>query len=317
MAMPEERVRQELPENRVNNSVRQPVNQSINDFRQTSRFSDYADNQRGKKNNQEKRKIFRLLFVVTVIITASIASVPVYRYFFLPFFVIKNISLNSDLPLPIDDQQFLQSLGVNADSVWFTVDTEQARLRLLDNPLIRQASVEKVFPDKLVITVQSRTALVAAIAEVDGRAEPLYFSDDGILFQIGSQPEVSVDVPLISGLSFGQIAPGIRLPDKIIDYLGSLMEFSANFPQYSALISEMRFIAIGSERYEVFFYFRDSHFAVRFGEHLEKDMFVRYLMAVSVINRQGIIDKVEEIDVRTEDVVYRLKSGGDSYEIAE
>ena len=174
--------------------------------------------------------------------------------------------------------------------------------RLEGYPVVREAIVEKVFPDTLRITVRGREPLAICIGTLGERTVPVAFDEHGVVFQIGGAVS-GLNMPVLSGLQFAPVM-GLELPAMLDPLLEDLQQLKTSSPELYRLVSEIKVMAISDTAYELMLY--PVGYAVRanIGDRLD-ETFLRYVfMVLDVLAQQGITDTVREIDLRTGRVVY-------------
>jgi cell division protein FtsQ len=107
-------------------------------------------------------------------------------------FPIATVSISGEEHL--SREEILATIGVTARSSLLFLDVADARARLLTNPWIAEATVQKLLPDRLVISISERAAF--ALWQKDGRV--------GVISVDGTVLEPSVlaryaDLPLVVG----------------------------------------------------------------------------------------------------------------------
>ena len=72
-------------------------------------------------------------------------------------------------------------------------------------------------------------------------------------------------------------------------------------------ISECRIIRKDNDDFEVLMYPQNYSIPVRVGSRIDKDLFTYILLVLDVARSQGMSDYLEELDFRTDEVVYRIR----------
>ena len=89
--------------------------------------------------------------------------------------------------------------------------------------------------------------------------------------------------------------------------LAQLKTLQDSEPGLYALISELRIVSRTPDRYELLLYPVHEPVRVRLGETLEPGAIRNALMVIDVFRRQGLADRIRELDLRTGEVVYTMK----------
>jgi len=193
---------------------------------------------------------------------------------------------------------------------YFRVDPREVERRLAACPPVAKAAVAKVFPDTLRISLLARRPLAALLARgADGRALPLVIDAEGVVFQVG--PEItSWDLPLLAGVEFAEVRPGLHLPPGLGPFLADLDRLAREEPALSRLVSEVRLVPVRGGRFELELFTVSHPVRLRLGERLKAESLRSALMVLDLLGRQGVLERVRELDLRTGEVVYRVKEEG-------
>ena len=225
-----------------------------------------------------------------------------------PRLLVRNVVLTSDLSL--SQATVLRAAGLEGAVEDFRVDPREVERRLEAFPPVDQASVSKSFPDTLRIRLVGRRPLAALLAsDSQGRALPLAIDREGVVFQVG--PELTVwDLPLLSGVEFAEVRAGLQLPAGLRPFLQDLDRLVSEEPALGRLISEVRLVPVRGERYELELFTVSHPVRLRLGERLTPESLRSALVVLDLLNAQGLLGRVRELDLRTGEVVYRVKEEG-------
>ena len=199
----------------------------------------------------------------------------------------------------------------------------QVEKRLETSPLVRRAQVQRVFPDTIRMTVWARQPAALVLAAMDGRSLPVLVDGDGVLYKVGtSGPEL--DLPVVSGLTAGDVALGSRLPRAYAALFADLRALREKAPALYGALSEVRVAPpmpgarAGSDPaagpsspqdLELLVYLTSTRVPIRARGSLDEG-FVKYaLMVVDLLSRQGVLKDIQELDFRNGDAVYRARGG--------
>ena len=247
----------------------------------------------------------RRILAPMVIVLAALALVElVVQVVLMPRMVVRNILVSSDLR--ISEQELLQIAGLTGRERYLSVDTAEIERRLEACPLVREATVQKVFPDTLRLAVTARKPLALALGRSGDRTVPVVFDEQGVVFQVGSSaPGGGVpDLPVISGLSFTP-ALGIAMPAMLRPLLQDLAELRQRSPELYRLISELKVSALNSVDFELEFYPLGHRIRVRLGNRIDETLLRYAFLVIDVLVRTRGAAEVAEIDLRNGEVVYR------------
>jgi cell division protein FtsQ len=223
----------------------------------------------------------------------------------MPFSVIE-ISGVPDL----DRALVLERAGIGPHSSYMTVDARGAELSLGAMYQIESARVTKQFPDTIRIALEGRKAVAMALAQVNGKLEPVLFDRNGVIFQIGNAgPEKSAGIeglPLISGLVFADLSLGTKLPAVFRRFLADLEKLSGAAPELLGTISEIQASRKAYDGLELALFPIHYPAKVLVGNELTADTIRYMLLLIDVFKKQGVM--TDEIDFRTGTASYKKEA---------
>jgi cell division protein FtsQ len=236
------------------------------------------------------------------------------RFIAEPLMQIRHVTVLSDVPLAED--QVLALSGIQAGEHWYTVGTAAIEKRLEASPLVRQARVERLFPDTVRLTVWGRQPVALLLAASGGRSVPVLVDGDGVIYKLGSA-RGDLDLPVISGITAGSLALGSRLPAAYLSLFADLRALKAKAPSLYAQLSEVRVVVPvsggatalpGGQDFDLLLYLSSSPVPALTRAALDDSVLKYTLMVVDLLSRQGILKDIQELDFRSGDVVYKLGS---------
>ena len=250
----------------------------------------------------------RLLSWLVAALALLAEGLLVFHLWLTPRLLLRNVVLSSDLPL--SQAEVLRAAGLEGAVEYFRVDPRAVAARLEAFPPVDQASVSKSFPDTLRIRLVGRRPLAALLAsDSQGRALPLAIDREGVVFQVG--PELTVwDLPLLSGVQFAEVRAGLQLPSSLRPLLGDLERLAGEEPALCRLISEIRLVPGRGDRFELELFTVSHPVRLRLGERLTPESLRSALVVLDLLNAQGLLGRVRELDLRTGEVVYRIDEEG-------
>jgi cell division protein FtsQ len=262
-----------------------------------------------REQTRSKPKASRFFIIAIIILSVVLVFELVFHLLVAPKMLVRNIQITSDSLLSLDDTSLLAIAELDKSIYYFDLETDAIATRLESYPLIKQARVEKAFPDTLKIYVTGRRplgiALAAAETTGEGRFTPVAFDDDGVIFQIGSSIE-NFDLPIISGLTFANVRLGQRIARPLTGFLSDLQRLRSAESELFNLISEVKFVKKNQTSFEVVLFLKDYPVRVLLGTTLDADLMKRIVLVLDVFSRKGF-DDIREIDFRTEEIVMRVK----------
>lgn len=252
----------------------------------------------------------RLLAIVIAVLALVLAGQLVFHLLIAPRLTLRNVVLRSDLSLTRDE--VLALAGLEQGARYFSVDPQEVARRLAGYPAVAKAEVRKVFPDTLRINLQARRALAFLLFQGrDGSSLPLVTDRDGVVMRVGGEA-AAFDLPLISGVELvgEEVQAGLQLPAGLKPLLEDLDRLGREAPELARLVSEVRLVPLAQERYELLVYPVAYRVRLRLGARLEASSLASALVILDLLEKQNLAGRVDELDLRSRDVVYRIKEEG-------
>ncbi len=266
----------------------------------------------GRSGNEGRVRWARpVLISLTVLCALGLAA----RFIAEPLMQIRHVIVQSDVPLA--DDQVLAFSGIQGTEHWYALSAPTVQRKLETNPLVRRASVVKVFPDTVRMTVWGRQAVGIVLASAGGRSLPVLVDGDGVVFKVGVS-SADVDLPVVSGFAAGDTVLGARLPRAYLSLFGDLRGLRERSPTLFALVSEVRIVSVmnaGGEAssmqdFDLLLYLTTSPVPIRARGSIDEGVLKNALMVVDLLSRQGIMKDIQELDFRSGDVVYKRSGAG-------
>jgi len=217
--------------------------------------------------------------------------------------------VHSDVPLA--DEQVLSLSGIQGGEHWYSVSAAAIERRLEASPLVRRAQAEKVFPDTIRLTLWGRQPSAVVLAAADGRSLPVVVDEDGVVFKVGTS-SADLDLPVVSGLTAGDMALGAQLPRNCRALFADLRALKERAPSLYAAVSEVRVEHAAMEGdlspqdLEVLVYLTSSPVPIRARGSIDEGLVKYALMTLDLLSRQGVLKDIQELDFRSGDVVYKV-----------
>ncbi len=257
-----------------------------------------AQDRRVKTVKAFKIIIAVLLFVIFVQV--------LYHLYFARNINIEKIVIESGAGLSIQDDKLLEMAGIGKGVSFFALDTAQVELRLERFPQIASAAVEKKFPDTLNIHIEGRRPLAVCLVESGDRLIPAAVDSKGVIFQLGKSVN-ELNLPVMSGVRIDDARLGSVMPSPVTGFLKSLESLRKESPAFFNSISEFRIIRKTSDDFEVLMYPQNYNIPVRIGSRIDSETLSYIMLVLDVVKQQGISGYLEELDFRTDEVVYRIR----------
>jgi|GEM_PF-400016 len=257
---------------------------------------------------QSRKSGLKILFRWIIIgLSLVLAGELCFHLLIAPRLVIEEVIISADGSIPLADEDILRLAGVARKDYYFNLDTAEIEENLASYPLIKEAAVERVFPNKLKISLVGRKPLGITLATVENKTVPLVFDEEGVIFQIGSSI-TEYDMPVLSGIKIPSIQLGMKLPEELIGVLEDLQKLKAHSPKLFGVISELKFERKRDSRFEILFYPRQFETKIRIGNRIDETMIKYMLVVLDVMSRESGSD-IKELDFRTGEVVITMNEG--------
>ena len=272
-------------------------------------FDKYGKYKRSKTSRKQIREsVFnRALVIVVIALCLFLAGELVFHFVIAPRMTVRSITIKSELGL--SKEEILAIAGIEESVYYYNLDTVQIREDLESFALVREAVVEKVFPDALIITLYGRAPLAMFFFTTpEGASVPLVIDDQGVVFEIGSGVS-DWDLPVITGVKFQQLKVGMKLPERVRPILQDLRTLQKQEPDLFRLISELRLISKSTGALEILLYPIQYPVRLRLTAGLDPAVMRNALIILDLLAGQEVLQRVRELDLRTGEVVYRMEEG--------
>ncbi len=258
----------------------------------------------GRPGNAESsdRLLKRILLTIIGLMVLVVALEVVFQAAIAPQMRLTRISLDSDLNLT--QNSILSAAGVKLDDLYYSLDPRQIEQRLASLPIVQSVVVTTVFPDTLTIRLRSRQAIAIALLRLgDGEQRPVQIDDQGYVFEFGL-PAGQETLPVLSGLEFRNFRLGLHLPPVIVPFLQDLRNLRSQSPALYQAFSEFKVQPVGGNQVEIVAYTINSPVGVRLNARLSEERGVYIVRTMDMLARTEGLNKIREIDFRTNNVVY-------------
>ena len=189
---------------------------------------------------------------------------------------------------------------------WFDFDVNQAVAILSSESGIDHVSVEKKFPDKILINVEERQPVAVTFIAENGATGAMQIDKNGILFprRTNSALDTSM-IPIVSGLPVEYMSQGMRIPSKYRPLIDQITKISELPQKYFASISEICVLPKEYGNYELALIPAQSKVKVLTDRALNEDALKYMMVVLDVVNQIGT--NVAEVDLRYGSVSYRTR----------
>ncbi|MEJ2663222.1 MAG: FtsQ-type POTRA domain-containing protein [Spirochaetia bacterium] len=257
-----------------------------------------------KKKQRSDGFMRKMLWGIIIILVVFSLAELFFHFFIAPRILLKNVVIQSDVAL--SKQEILRIAGITRKEYYFLINTAQIRNRLMAHPLVKGVNVEKIFPDTLKVTLKGRVPLLLALVNYQNKTIPAAVDEEGIIFQI-SDMITDWNLPVLSGLKFQNLTLGMRLPAEILPFLQELGRISRENPDLQGLISEIKVVKNGNGDFEYILYPLSYSKGVLVGRRINAGLIKYIFLALNLLQQEGILQKVHDLDFRTGELVYKMK----------
>lgn len=249
-----------------------------------------------------RKVLVRLIFALILVLALEL----VFHLVLEPNMRIKRIVITGDLA-PGDGEVF-EWTGIRKDDYYFLIDEETLRKRLSRMARVKEARVEKLFPDTVSLFLMARKPLAVALVEVGSKTEAACFDEEGVVFAL--QRELKQwDLPVISGVQFAGFQLGMRFPAALSPLLKNLDALRRASPALFSLISEIQVKKSGREGHQAVIFPSTYPVRVLVGEEWNEKTLRQVFVVLDLMKKEGFQSRMKEIDFRTDHVVMREREG--------
>lgn len=260
-----------------------------------------------KEGLLEKSEVFnKILVAVVVVLAIMLVAQLIFHFVLVPNLRIERVEVESDLALTKDE--ILRAAGLNREILFFLLNEDLVRNNLLSQPVVKNVVVEKQFPDVVKLRIEKRKALAIALAEVEGRSVPVVFDDEGVVFQIGKEVS-NWDLPVISGLQFPAVYPGLKLPGQLSLLWEDLKKLRSDSPLLYNQISEVQIMKKEYVDFECALFLSKFKTKVLINPGITENLMKYILMTLEVVDKHRGSRDIKEIDFRPPEVVISFVEG--------
>ncbi|MFO7731112.1 MAG: FtsQ-type POTRA domain-containing protein [Spirochaetia bacterium] len=257
-----------------------------------------------RRVERDQRDLRRLFTFIIGILAFLLAAEIVYHVLIAPYLVVNKISIQAAGDFPYTNEELLSIAAVEGNTYFFDVKPELISARLERVPLVKSVEVSKKFPHSLNIAITEREPLAALTILDSNKMVPTYVDSSGVIFR--SRGVEFLDLPIISGIDVPVYKDGMQLPQVLTSFLEELNRLQIENPALYRLISEVKFVKKNATDYEVVLFPSQYQVRVRIGPSLTEELMKYIVLVLDVVAEKGMETTIEEIDFRTDEVVYRV-----------
>lgn len=253
-----------------------------------------------------QRKLHRYIRILLVVLAGIGLGELLYQLAIAPKVLVDSVIIKSNSAIP--KGEILKITQLQGPVPYHRVDTQTLKRRLEMVSWIRSAKVEKIFPNKLTITVEVRKPVGIVLLETGTSFQVFAFDEELNLF-VPQETEWDTSLPLFTGIRIEGSMDGVRLPFQLTDLMRRIVEIRSEEAGLLSCFSEFRIIKKGEDTYELIAYPIQYQVPVRMGHQISTETFKSALMVLDVMQEERLLDKVKEIDFRTGNILYRMRGG--------
>jgi cell division protein FtsQ len=154
--------------------------------------------------------------------------------------------------------------------------------------------------------VRGRIPLAVCFIDNGTTLIPAAVDANGIIFQLGNAVSDD-DLVVLSGIQIKDARLGSVMPSPVVGFLKSLDKLRKESPGFYNSISELKFIKKYNDDFDVLMYPQNYSIPVRIGSRIDKKLFTYVILALDVVRQQGMAANLDELDFRTDEVVYKVR----------
>lgn len=272
----------------------------MSDFSLVAEFEQYEVSENYKK--EKDAKFFRWIKILVILLVAVMAIELILLNFVHPSLESPKILFSGNVNY--SNELLMQSLTGMYDQNWFSFDTEGVASKLSSISGIESVNIEKVFPDKIKISLHERQSVAMMFINDKGRTIPIQIDKNGVLFTNENSAIVEDgSIPIISGIPVEHLAQGMRIPAKYRVLVEQISKILVLPQKYFAAISEICVVPKTYGNYELMLIPVNSKIRILTGHSLNEELLQSMMVVLDVVN--SLEPDVTEIDLRYDSISYR------------
>jgi cell division protein FtsQ len=252
----------------------------------------------GEKGRETKLLALKIL---VGILCAALAVESLLYFIFIPCFAPVKISYSGVKLYKTED---LTPLITPNGRAWLGFNTKRASAVLSSLSGIENVSVQKKFPDSVIVNVVERVPVAFTLAVRDGRTVAVMVDKTGAVFDARAIPSGDF-LPLVTGLPLEQAEQGERLSKTFQPLLEQIAGVLSLPQKYFSAFSEIHVVTKNYGGYELVFYPIKSHVKILLDRGLSEDALKTMMVTLDVVS--SMEPDVAEIDLRYGSFSYRVK----------
>lgn len=272
----------------------------MSDFSLVAEFEQYEVSENYKK--EKDAKFFRWIKILVILLVAVMAIELILLNFVHPSLGSPKILFSGNVNY--SNELLMQSLTGMYDQNWFSFDTKGVASKLSSISGIESVNIEKVFPDKIKISLHERQSVAMMFINDKGRTIPIQIDKNGVLFTNENSAIVEDgSIPIISGIPVEHLAQGMRIPAKYRVLVEQISKILVLPQKYFAAISEICVVPKTYGNYELMLIPVNSKIRILTGHSLNEELLQSMMVVLDVVD--SLEPDVTEIDLRYDSISYR------------
>ena len=268
-------------------------------------MSDFVVSDRITVSEKGEKKDSRITIVKIIVLILCILLVIEGIFYMLIIPCLAPVKVQFSGLKNLSSSVLLDKLSQTGDVTWIQFDSSRAVDLLSTLSAVDTVSVDKVFPDKVLINVKERTAVAKTIVSINGRAMSVQIDENGVLFSNTTSVASDSNIPLISGLPVEKMQNGMRFPAKYKPLMAQIAEIQKLPQKYFMAISEIQVVPKEYGNYELVLYPIHTHVRVLTDPALNEDALKYMMVVLDVVN--SVKPDANEIDLRFGSISFRTR----------
>ncbi len=273
--------------------------------------AEYLEHVSEKDNLEVDVRTKRRAIIIKVLIAVIVLALIVELIFYALILPSKSIALvKVSGCTKLSSVEIKKMAGLTGKEKWLAINSSTVSKRLIANPLISSVTVQKKFPDKVLINVIEREPVAIAFANINEKTVPMEIDKYGVVFKIGNI-DMERKLPIITGLTFNNPRAGMKINSKLSTLF---MQLDVLQKKKSLLLNEVSEIKIKTKRsggFELLIYPIKTRLAILTNKALTEDSLRYMILILDVVKDIGMDNEIVQIDIRGSNAVYKKRGSID------
>ncbi len=265
------------------------------------RFIESGVNSEKKETKTQKKGTIKVLKILVICLLVVLVVEALAYFIIIPNTTECTVTFSGLETLEVNDVRasLAQACGTN----WLRFDTSVAASRLLGYSAVETVSVQKSFPNKIVVNVQERNPVAITLANVNDKTVPALIDKNGVLFALANE-KVSESLPLITGFDITTFFEGMRLDSKFSPLIKQIADIQKSNSNYFQVISEIVISPKQYDNYELVIFPVHTKTRVLVDRNFTEDALKYMMVALDVV--KSVSPSVSELDLRYGTISYKI-----------